>query len=901
MPVCVSCGSEIPDDKRFCADCGTAADSAFSPTRTSAAGSVPVDSHPSLDQARFIPGTVLAGRYRIVGLLGLGGMGEVYRADDLKLGQPVALKFLPEAVGQDPGRLQRFLNEVRTALKVSHPNVCRVHDIGELQDQHYLSMEYVDGEDLSSLLRRIGRLPKDKAVQIARQICAGLAAAHQQGILHRDLKPANVMIDGRGRAKITDFGLAALAETLEGAEVRSGTPGYMAPEQIAGKEASVRSDVYALGLVLYELFTGRRAFEGDSVAEVVRLQQESTPTDPSSFVEDLDPAVERTILRCLERDPIGRPANALAVSASLPGGDPLQAALAEGETPSPEMVAAAGPEGGLRTGVATTCLLVGLAGLLGGAWFSGHVLIENRLSWVKSFEALKDDAREMVVELGYEGPPGDSTGYFLLRREDYVYRIRLAQEDVSETLVEKGREPIRLFYRQSPSKLVPETLGGRISHENPSVDPGGVVLELDIHGRLRYLRVTPTRLDRVHGPDPPPDWGALFDAAGLDLGRFEPTVPTLRPPEFADTRAAWTGSLSDGGDVPVRIEAASLRGKPVYFRTLEPSDGELWSGVETDLSLPRGVQITIVVTILGLLGILLAGAVLLAVRTLRLGRGDRKGALRVALVVFALRMLHWLLAGHHIAHVFEVYTAFIALSGALTLAVIAWLLYIALEPYVRRFWPEAMVSWSRLLAGRIHDPLVGRDVLVGFTALGTLSLLSLLALWVAKTAGISFPFVQEQTLPAMRGGRFAVGALFSAPLLSLAMASALTLGLLLLRIVLKKTWLAVLVLCTLWGLLQGIGSMAIIPPDRMLVGAVFLTVLGGFGAAAMMVLLVRFGFLALITAFVLSGLLGNYARSLDPSLPHFTSSLIGPLVVAAIGILAYRASIAHQPKLMDRV
>ena len=216
---------------------------------------------------------MLAGRYRVIGLLGRGGMGEVYRADDLKLGQPVALKFLPEAVEQDPHRLARFLNEVRVALRVSHPNVCRVHDIGEVDGQHYISMEYVDGEDLASLLRRIGRLPGDKAIQVARQLCAGLAAAHDQGILHRDLKPANVMIDGRGRVKITDFGLASLAGELHGAEVRAGTPAYMAPEQREGKEVTQRSDIYALGLVLYELFTGKPALEGRMPAELTRRQQ----------------------------------------------------------------------------------------------------------------------------------------------------------------------------------------------------------------------------------------------------------------------------------------------------------------------------------------------------------------------------------------------------------------------------------------------------------------------------------------------------------------------------------------------------------------------------------------------------------------------------------------------------
>ena len=167
---------------------------------------------------------MLAGRYRMVGLLGRGGMGEVYRADDLKLGQPVALKFLPTDVERDSDRLERFLTEVRLSLKVTHPNVCRAFDIAQADGRHFLSMEYVDGEDLASLLRRIGRLPEDKATEIARQICAGLAAAHDEGVLHRDLKPANVMIDGRGRAKITDFGIAGATAGIVGAEARAGTP-----------------------------------------------------------------------------------------------------------------------------------------------------------------------------------------------------------------------------------------------------------------------------------------------------------------------------------------------------------------------------------------------------------------------------------------------------------------------------------------------------------------------------------------------------------------------------------------------------------------------------------------------------------------------------------------------------
>jgi serine/threonine-protein kinase len=271
-------------------------------------------------EARFAPGSLIAERYRIISLLGHGGMGEVFRADDLTLGQPVALKFLPRAM-VDESVLERFRNEVRIARRISHPNVCRVHDIGETDKQVFLSMEYVDGEDLSSVLRRTGPLPRDRALEIARKICAGLAAAHDEGVLHRDLKPSNIMLDRRGEVHIMDFGLAGLAHEIE--DVRSGTPAYMAPEQLLGEEVSVRSDIYALGLVLYELFIGKPAFAGSTHDEIMRVRRESTPQRLSTLVHDLDPTVRMLILRCVEEEPENRPSSALIVSAALPGGEYL--------------------------------------------------------------------------------------------------------------------------------------------------------------------------------------------------------------------------------------------------------------------------------------------------------------------------------------------------------------------------------------------------------------------------------------------------------------------------------------------------------------------------------------------------------------------------------------------------
>ena len=295
---------------------------------------------------RFAPGNMILDRYRIVGLIGRGGMGDVYRADDLTLGQPVALKFLSEKQAWSEELRKRFLEEVRLARDVSHPSICRVFDVGEVDGQIFLTMEYVDGEDLTSLLLRVGRLPSEKAIEIARQLCAGLAAVHERGIVHRDLKPGNVMIDGRGAVKIADFGLAGVLEAGdESTGEIIGTPAYMAPELTEGKNPSVESDIYALGLVLYEIFTGHPAFTGKTHNEYFQAHREEAPKSPSSYVTDLDPAIEEVLDRCLEKNPALRPASALAVSGALPGGDPLAEALARGETPSPEAVGAGGGGG----------------------------------------------------------------------------------------------------------------------------------------------------------------------------------------------------------------------------------------------------------------------------------------------------------------------------------------------------------------------------------------------------------------------------------------------------------------------------------------------------------------------------------------------------------------------------
>jgi serine/threonine-protein kinase len=334
-------------------------------------------------------------------------MGEVYRANDLLLGQPVALKFLLPATTASESALSRFRNEVRTARQVSHPNVCRVYDIGEVDGLTYLTMEYVDGEDLASLLRRIGKLSQEKALEITRRLCAGLAAAHDQGVVPRDLKPGNIMLDGKGQVRITDFGLASLVEEV--GDVRSGTPAYMAPEQRAGKEVTTKSDIYALGIVLYELFTGKRP------------SRESKKTE-------LDPAVERVVPRCLEEDPRMRPASPLSVAAALPGGDPLLAALAAGEIPSPDVVANAGAIEGLRVPVAVACLAVIILAFAAFSFLERHRAIVSQIPMENSPEVLASQARAIAKSLGYTERPVD-TAFGWEYNEDYLHYISAQKDD----------------------------------------------------------------------------------------------------------------------------------------------------------------------------------------------------------------------------------------------------------------------------------------------------------------------------------------------------------------------------------------------------------------------------------------------------------------------------------------
>ena len=298
---CPKCQFDNAEGTRFCGNCGallqTSKELSGEPTRTIRAQ--------TQELARR---SLFAARYEIIEKLGKGGMGSVYRVVDQKVDEEIALKVLNPEVVADEEAVDRFRNELSLARKIIHKNVCRMFDLHEFKGALFITMEYVEGEDLRSFIRRSGSLTVDKSIFIAKQICDGLAEAHRLGVVHRDLKPRNVMIDREGNAHIMDFGIARSLKAGEETEagIIIGTPEYMSPEQADGQEADQRSDLYGLGVILYEMLTGRRPFEADSALSLISKHRTEIPLDPRALNPQIPESLCRLILKCLEKEPAKR-------------------------------------------------------------------------------------------------------------------------------------------------------------------------------------------------------------------------------------------------------------------------------------------------------------------------------------------------------------------------------------------------------------------------------------------------------------------------------------------------------------------------------------------------------------------------------------------------------------------
>lgn len=846
-------------------------------------------------ESQLFTGQVLDGRYKIYSFLGQGAQGEVYRADDMHLGKFVALKVLNGSVGADRLRLQL---EARVAQEVSHPNVCRVHDLGEYGEHTYLSMEYVDGESLGSILRRqVGGLSQQEKLSIAYQLCAGLQAIHNAGVVHRDLKPTNVLIGGQGRVVISDFGLADIGSGAP--DPRSGTWRYMAPEQLSGEGVSARSDLYALGVVLFELFSGQHPFKARFPDELIE-EQLRVPVFPPGF----DREIERVISLCLLPDPEDRPESALAVGELLPG-EIEQILHPLGEPSRPENLLVV-PHGEISRRAAW-CYLLSIGSVLALlALLGGQAQVASLSSLAESPPVLEKLAKDVLAEVGREQPDWDSMSGFSYNQQAVEELAQRSSGPIRWSQLAGGRsDPVDFWYRQSPAALLPLENGRILAADDdpPASVPGMAMVRLDVHGRLRHFRAI---ADALPAPaQEPPDWTALvpplFEAAGVDFASFTERIPTDPPSGegrvVASPWMVWEGPDPLAPEQTLRVEALAIGDRLVSFELGPAEQPRPPPASGSDFS-----------RILGHIGHWVAGlwfaatlglTLLWTGRNLRRRQADTKTALRLMILLLVVRGVVWLLGAHHLhgldgVLIFRAHLAWALFDGAL-----AWVTYIALEPLVRRHWPERLASWARLVRGRFGDPLVGRDMLIGLLCgLGAVLLQRLYAMvpvWSGQTGprpdllrnllwqrGSGFDTFQAE-LEALRGLRHALAIQVYVLERAILVAFCVVVGVLILRTLLPRRWMALLAALVLLPIVwypAGAGH-----PLLDLLMAVLAT-------ALWLWVLVRFGFLAVVVTTTTAWLLSCHPLTLDFDSWYFNGSAAVLLTIVLGAAYGFWVSLA---------
>jgi len=697
------------------------------------------------------------------------------------------------------------------------------------------------------------------------------------------------MLDGDGNVRITDFGIAT-ATGDAGTDV-AGTPQYMAPEQFTGHAASIKSDIYALGLILFEIFTGRRVNDAKTIGDIRHLHETGTVTMPSSIVRDLDPAVERVILRCLERDPDRRPASALAVAAALPGGDPLAAALAAGETPSPDLLVAAGESEALAVVPALAMALSFVVVLLLFAALASRASLPGLVPMEKARDVLVDRAEQVIRLLGYQPQIADRE-IGLVPSLDYLrWAERNGPADWWPSLG-SGRPAGLLFWmRTSPREFVPMVQGSGVTPIDPPMNVSGMhQIFLDTSGRLVELHSVPPQLESAAGTAVPPVWPKLFEAAGLDINAFAAVPPQWTPRDFADTRAAWEGPLPERPDLRIRVEAATFDGRPVSFLIVGPWTQAVRMQAVSRTTLQNfGRALSA-----GFWIVLLVGAVALARYNLRANRADRRGAARLAIGVLVIELVSRLLSAHHVGTLsVEANQLLGALGFATRIGGALWVLYLAIEPYARRFWPDGLLGWTRLLSGRLLDPRVGRDILVGltFAALGL----------VLELARLLPPALGQRAPVPPFGGAFS--AIVQPPLLlaqwlgwfhvSVESALAVAMVFVVARLVLKRAWQA---------LVAGIIVVVLVSDNgRALSGSWTDTAIVTALVTLLSVAVYRYGLLALVVSLFVGNVINNVPLTLNPSAWWASPSNLTLILFIALAGFGYYAARAGQPLLWTAV
>ncbi len=649
--------------------------------------------------------------------------------------------------------------------------------------------------------------------------------------------------------------------------------------------------------MLYEVFTGKPVFAAKSPAEIARLHRESAPTTPTSHVSDLDPAVERVILRCLDRDPSERPASAMAVSAALPGGDPLAAALAAGETPSPELVAAAGESEAMHLGPAAVYGLLIAAELVCLVFLTWAVGVHGYVPLDKPPQALEDRAREVLAKLGYTNEPADTAFGF---QRNASYMDWLDKNDPSPNRWERLREPrpggMYFWYRQSPGRfrpVPPWDSRGFVGPGNPPWQvPGEAYVSLDPAGRLRRFYVIPgmrfSSPDEAAKPVEEADWPMLFDLAGLNFESFTPANPRWTFSFRVDKRMAWSGVYPDAPDIDIQVEAGLVEGKPAYFRFAnpweepEPAPTNAAEQPSSSMRLARFVErwhgtVSFVVVLS-----VLTGAGLLAMSRHR-ALGDLQGAFRIGCFAYVAMLLGTLLNGEHLLPrtVDELMKVFVV---ATFFALVVFSSYLALEPFARRLWPTMLVAWTRLLSGRMRDPLVGKSILVGTVCGSLIQLLRALALnapgWLGEPQWpMLYPLhiagaVHRSLSHASMNVFYPI--FFGFVYLSL---------LVLLRFLLRRQWLAAVVFLLIVPVMVG--------RDFQLLPWVPLSAL--LAALVILLVLLRFGVLALIACLYCDRMLQAAPLSPDLSAWYAHATLVPLGLVAAITCYGLYAATHGRP------
>jgi serine/threonine-protein kinase len=661
----------------------------------------------------------------------------------------------------------------------------------------------------------------------------------------------------------------------------------MAPEQLSGGEVTPRSDIYALGLVLYELFTGQRALDGKNLAELIHKREVSGIVAPTAIVKSLDPKIEAAIQRCLNPQPHERPAAAMAVAAALPGGDPLAAALAAGETPSPEMVAAAGQTEALHPAIGLTVVAAVLAGLLICAAAGDRSLLYARVPMQKSLDALEDRARDIMASLGYPITGSDSFRGLSVNFDVVNHISRSSRALDRWDALNRRAAPVMLFWhRSSPDPLVPASPNWTPSATDPPLNVVGMTkMELDDTGKLVTFEAVPPRADSDAATEKPAPWPALFSAAGLDINSFHPVAPHIVPRSFATDRAAWEGPHPALPDAVLHVEAASHRGQAVAFRVTGPGE-PIVPATTSPVAQTRAWRVTANVA----RTVIILGTLLLARKNLSAGRGDRRGAWRLFCFATMALTASWIISAKHYSspqiendRLLEFIAHAIMNTGTI------WILYIALEPWVRRYTPSILISWTRVLSGQILDARVGRDLLIGAGVGIVLALINvsfaLLPMFLGRAPGQP----RATSLQLLLGAPSAVGFILRMIPNNLQNGLFFAVGFGVGRALTGRVWGGTALAA---GLLTFfiLGETA---SDPLWIRLGFIIPF----VAAMMASLYYGGLLSMSVAFFINQILNNAPMTMQPSMPYAPSAIAAMLIVFGLAAFGFYASRGGQPLL----